>query len=95
MASDGGSEKPESSRPRTRSWLAGLVGGLVFLGCFTLCLIGTNTVAEYAVRDMPRDEAYNALARDGTLVGWCCGGSVLSLAISALAGLVTARLIRG
>src|SRR5260221_14692872 len=94
MSSDCGSEQAQSPSPRPRPWLAGLVGCLMFIGCFTLCLIETNYVAEYAVRGMPRTEVYEALGHDMKFMEWCCGGSVLSLAISALAGVAAAWCVR-
>jgi hypothetical protein len=58
-----------------------------------------NMAAEYAVRDMPQYEVYDAIGPDltqlGYWLGYWCGGLVLSLTLSALVSLATARLVRG
>lgn len=71
------------------------VGCLSFVGCFALSLFATTVVRDYALRDLPRAEVYEALYRDGLAVQWSCGGWAISFVGSLLVAAATAQWARG
>jgi hypothetical protein len=73
----------------------GLVGCLSFSVCFALCLVATAIISWYSLRDVPRPEVSDALYHTGLLAQWCCGGSFLSIAVSAVVAYLVSRRIRG
>jgi hypothetical protein len=74
-----------------RYWRADAIGCLSFIACFALCLIATALITEFALRDVGRSEVSDALYHAQLMGQWCCGGGVVSLAVSALVARVCVR----
>jgi hypothetical protein len=72
-----------------------VVGCLSSVGVFALCLVASTALANWATRDLARDEVYNALYADGVFAQWWCGGAVVSVGLAVLAGAVCGRWARG
>jgi hypothetical protein len=71
-----------------------VVGCLSFAGCFVLGFITTAVVRDYALRDLPQDEAQEALYHDRLAVLWSCVGWLVSFAVSLLVAAATFRWAR-
>ena len=95
MESDPQTEARASPRKGSRQLRARVSGCLSFLFCFVACMYATLTVTEWAVRNLPRTEGYEALNWDGLALNCCCGGMVVSLAMSALVAAGAAWLAKG
>lgn len=76
-------------------------GRVVKLGCLTfilsmaVCLIISGLFARKAVEHVPRDEIFNAMARDSELVGYFIAGAFFSFPFSVfVTALVAVRFLR-
>ncbi|OAI40985.1 hypothetical protein AYO40_00455 [Planctomycetaceae bacterium SCGC AG-212-D15] len=88
-----GDEQPTPANRKTGNSRA-MVGCVWFVACFVLGLLATAVVRDYALRELPRTEVYEALYRDGLAVQWSCGGWLISFALSLLVAVVAARCTR-
>jgi hypothetical protein len=75
------------SRPPT-DLRAGIVGCLTFAGSLFLGLVVTVATTRLAVRDEPREEAYQAIGHDFDALFWWGMGGVASLALATVIAIV-------